>query len=56
VVRDTTIAPGASSVVDARFSMHEGMGGPHLFEIVFKSNDPVEPAKVLTVKAEWPLP
>ncbi len=56
MVRDTTIAPGASSLVAATFSMHQGMGGPHHFDIVFKSNDPVEPEKVLTVKAEWPLP
>jgi len=56
VVRDTTLAPGASSLVAAVFSMHEGMGGRHHFDIIFKSNDPVEPEKVLTVKAEYPLP
>ena len=43
-------------MVGVVFSMHEGMGGMHHFDIVFKSNDPVEPEKVLTVKAEYPLP
>ncbi len=36
------------------FSMHEGMGGPHLFNILVGSNDPVEPVKVLRVRAVYP--
>ena len=31
--------------------MHEGMGGPHVFRITVKSNDPLSPDTVLTVKA-----
>ena len=27
--------------------MHFGMGGPHLFAIDIRSNDPVEPVKTL---------
>jgi hypothetical protein len=36
--------------------MHEGMGGPHAFEIVVPSNDPVEPTVALTVAADYPRP
>jgi hypothetical protein len=31
--------------------MPEGMGGPHLFRITVKSNDPVSPETILIVKA-----
>jgi len=31
--------------------MAEGMDGPHLFRITVKSNDPVSPETILTVKA-----
>jgi len=33
--------------------MHEGMGGPHTFEIVIISNDPVQPEKKVYVKADY---
>jgi hypothetical protein len=36
--------------------MHEGMGGPHLFEIVVPSNDPVEPRVSVLIAAAFPLP
>jgi len=38
------------------FSMHEGMGGPHQFEIVVPSNDAIEPETSLIVAASYPLP
>jgi len=31
--------------------MHQGMGGPHLFEMTVRSNDPLEPLRKLYVKA-----
>ena len=33
--------------------MHEGMAGPHLFEISVKCNDPQEPEHKLLVKANF---
>jgi len=33
--------------------MHEGMAGPHHFAIAIKSNDKVEPEKVVNAKADF---
>jgi len=33
--------------------MHEGMGGPHLFVIRLKTNDPVEPERTLRIRSLW---
>jgi hypothetical protein len=33
--------------------MHEGMGGPHLFVIRLKTNDPVEPERALRIRSLW---
>lgn len=33
--------------------MHEGMGGPHRFDVHVRTNDPVEPEKVLIAKSNW---
>jgi len=33
--------------------MHEGMGGPHLFVIRLKTNDPVEPERALRIRSSW---
>ena len=33
--------------------MHEGMGGPHLFEIAVKSSDPEKPTSILKVKGDF---
>lgn len=33
--------------------MHEGMGGPHHFVIIVRSNDPREPEKELSLKADF---
>lgn len=33
--------------------MHAGMGGPHEFRVVLRTNDPVEPEKALVAKSDW---
>lgn len=33
--------------------MHEGMGGQHQFRVHLRTNDPVEPEKLLTVLSNW---
>lgn len=33
--------------------MHEGMDGPHLFEVQIRSNDVQEPIKKLTIKGNF---
>jgi hypothetical protein len=33
--------------------MPEGMGGPHLFVIRLRTNDPGQPEKVLRIKSDW---
>ncbi|MBI4299847.1 MAG: hypothetical protein HY677_01835 [Chloroflexi bacterium] len=49
----TTIKPGRSATLTAPFTMHEGMGGPHTFEIHVFSDDTRQPEKKLYVKAEF---
>lgn len=36
--------------------MHEGMGGPHRFEIVVPSNDAVQPVTSMVIAATYPSP
>ncbi len=48
--------PNSATPVGVAFSMHEGMGGPHTFVIDLRTNDPVEPVKKLTVKADYVPP
>jgi hypothetical protein len=36
--------------------MPQGMGGPHVFEIVLDTNDAVDPTTALTVTADYPTP
>jgi hypothetical protein len=33
--------------------MHEGMGGPHRFDIHLRTDDPMQPDKVLVVRSNW---
>ncbi len=33
--------------------MHPGMEGPHEFRVHVRSNDPLQPEKVLIVKSDW---
>jgi hypothetical protein len=54
VVGSTTLKPGQSTDISVSFTMHDGMGGPHQFDLVVNSNDPVEPAQAVSVLAEFP--
>jgi hypothetical protein len=36
-----------------RFTMHEGMGGPHDFRVRFKTNEPQNPDVELVVLSNW---
>jgi hypothetical protein len=47
------LAPGETSSISFSTHMMEGMEGPHTFEIVVSSNDPVEPKSVLKVVADF---
>ncbi|MDZ7261268.1 MAG: hypothetical protein ONB05_04080, partial [candidate division KSB1 bacterium] len=53
VVSSTTLRPGQTATLTAPFTMHEGMGGPHTFEITILSNDPQQPQKKVYVKADF---
>ncbi len=47
------LKPGEKSTISFKTHMMEGMDGPHLFEIVLRSNDPSEPESVLQVRADF---
>ncbi len=51
-----TLNPGEQTTVSVKFTMHQGMGGPHRFTINLKSNDQVAPSTALTVVANYPKP
>ena len=50
----TTIDPGKSTTISVAFSMHEGMGGQHTFQVIVDSNDAVQPQQTVEVKAKYP--
>lgn len=52
-VSDTTIEPGETATVSMRYSMHEGMGGAHLFRVHVETNDPTTPTVELTAASNW---
>ncbi len=33
--------------------MHQGMEGPHLFDVTVKTNDPTQLAKHLYIASDW---
>lgn len=35
------------------YTMHAGMDGPHAFQVRLRTNDPVEPEKLLVAKSTW---
>ena len=35
------------------YTMHEGMEGPHRFDVHLSTNDPQEPEKVLVALSNW---
>lgn len=53
VVGSTTLRPGQETEIWTQFTMHPGMGGPHLFRIPLRTNDPVEPERSLTIRSYW---
>ena len=53
VVGQTTLKPGQSTTLAMRFTMHEGMGGPHEFRVALATNDRTAPARELVVRSGW---
>jgi hypothetical protein len=53
-VGSTTVQAGGSTTVSMTFTMHDGMGGPHRFDLVVDSSDPVEAQQTVSVLAEFP--
>jgi len=47
------IKPGEQIALSMRFSMHAGMDGKHHFRVHVRTNDPVEPEKLLHVYSNW---
>ena len=47
------LSPGQTSSISFKTHMGPGMEGPHVFEVVVKSNDPAEPESVLRVVADF---
>lgn len=45
--------PGETTTITIRFTMHEGMAGPHNFAVFVKTNDTIEPEKAVNVKADF---
>jgi len=35
------------------YTMPEGMGGPHQFNVHLNTNDPTQPETVLIAKSDW---
>ena len=48
-----TIQPGQSTTLSMNFTMHAGMGGPHEFMVIVRTNDPVAPDRQLIVRSDW---
>ena len=49
----TSLAPGQATQLSMQFMMHAGMGGPHLFRVHVKTNDPTQPDRTLDVTSNW---
>jgi hypothetical protein len=47
------LPPGEKSSIAFKTHMGPGMEGPHVFEIVVKTNDQAEPVTVLTVTGDF---
>jgi hypothetical protein len=45
--------PGEEIIISMRFTMHDGMDGPHDFRILVQTNDPEHPEQELTVLSNW---
>lgn len=53
VVGTTTLQPNQTTTVTVEFTMHEGMGGPHLFDLPIRTNDPTQPEKHVWIASNW---
>ena len=49
----STLKPGQEGTITLSFSMHEGMGGKHRYNVHLRTNDPTEPDKELVVLSNW---
>jgi len=47
------LAPGEDVTVNMRFSMHEGMDGPHEFRVHVLTTDPDKPEQQVVVRSNW---
>lgn len=48
------LKPGESTIVQSTiFTMHEGMGGAHNFEVHLPTNDPSNPDVLVNVLSVW---
>lgn len=49
MVGATTLQPGGETALELSqlMGMHKGMGGPHVFAVDIKTNDPDEPVKTV---------
>ena len=53
VVSSYGIRPGQEATITVKFTMHEGMGGPHDFRLHINTNDPDEPVQTITILSDW---
>lgn len=53
LVGSNTLMPGEETTVSVRFTMHEGMGGPHEFRVHVLTTDPTQEDIPLTVISDW---
>lgn len=52
-IGQTVLGPGEATTLYTDIVMHEGMGGPHLFEIPLTTNDPNQILKKLYIVSDW---
>ena len=45
--------PGQETTLTMDYMMHAGMDGPHRFDVHVRTNDPLEPEKLLVAKSDW---
>jgi hypothetical protein len=53
VVSSEFIRPGEQALLKMTYSMHAGMDGKHHFLVHVRTNDPVEPEKLLHAYSNW---
>lgn len=53
IVSDSVIEPGEEATITLRYSMSEGMGGEHLFNVHVRTNDPDASETTLSAASNW---